>query len=101
MRLPIGKRVMLLAPVVQGFVRARVDGNIIGLNEPPKLVLHKKHTIEVVVDRFTVFKNLQQGLVESFETALSLAEDSVCIVEMDDKHNETLFSANFSCPCRG
>jgi len=112
--MPEGHRMMLLAPVVQdrkgehkdilenlrsqGFVRARVNGEIIELDNPPELELRKKHTIEAVVDRFKVRPDLQQRLAESFETALQMADGIARVASMDDADNETLFSAQFSCP---
>src|SRR5690606_34833536 len=87
--LPEGTRIMLLAPVVRerkgehlhvfnelktsGFIRARVDGIVTELDYPPVLEKNKKHTIEVVVDRFKVKADMAQRLAESFETALSSA----------------------------
>lgn len=115
--MPEGQRMMLLAPVVQdrkgehkdiledlraqGFVRARVNGDVIELDNPPELELRKKHTIEAVVDRFKVREDLQQRLAESFETALNLADGVARVVAMDDADDETLFSAKFSCPSCG
>ena len=117
MAMPEGQRMMLLAPVVQdrkgehkdilenlraqGFVRARVNGEVIELDSPPELELRKKHTIEAVVDRFKVRTDLQQRLAESFETALNLSDGIARVVDMDDAANETLFSAKFSCPSCG
>ena len=87
---PEGRRLMLLAPVIrerkgehlavfdelraQGFVRARVNGKLYEMDELPKLDKQKKHSIDVVVDRFKVRADLQQRLAESFETALKLAD---------------------------
>lgn len=115
--MPEGKRMMLLAPVIQdrkgehrdvleelrikGFVRARVNGKVIELDEPPELELRKKHTIEAVVDRFKVRDDLQQRLAESFETALAMSEGVAKVVSMDDENDETLFSALFACPTCG
>lgn len=115
--MPEGKRMMLLAPVIQdrkgehrdvleelrikGFVRARVNGKVIELDEPPELELRKKHTIEAVVDRFKVRDDLQQRLAESFETALAMSEGVAKVVAMDDDKDETLFSALFACPTCG
>ena len=115
--MPEGQRMMLLAPVVkerkgehkdvlrnlraQGFVRARVNGDIIELDQPPELALRKKHTIEAVVDRFKVRPDMQQRLAESFETALQLSEGISLVVNMDDESDETLFSSHFSCPSCG
>lgn len=112
--MPEGKKLMLLAPVIQdrkgehrdvleelriqGFVRARVNGQVIELDNPPELELRKKHTIEAVVDRFKVRDDLQQRLAESFETALNMADGVAKVVDMDDDSDETLFSARFACP---
>ena len=113
--LPQGSKLMLLAPVVQerkgehlktlqhlsaqGFIRARIDGNVCDLSDPPELDLHKKHTIEVVVDRFKVRDDLQLRLAESFETALQLTSGSAKIAYMDEpEQQELVFSANFACP---
>ncbi len=112
--LPEGTKLMLLAPIVkerkgehvktfenlaaQGFIRARVDGDVCDLTDPPTLELHKKHTIEVVVDRFKVRDDLQLRLAESFETALELTGGSAVITGMDEAfEEELLFSANFAC----
>ncbi|MGP1957702.1 MAG: excinuclease ABC subunit UvrA, partial [Arsenophonus sp. ER-QC15-MAG3] len=60
---------------------------------------HKKHTIEVVVDRFKVRSNLMQRLVESFEIALELSGGTAIIVDMNNSHKtELIFSSNFACP---
>ena len=113
--LPEGSKLMLLAPIVkgrkgehiktfeglsaQGFIRARVNGEICDLSDPPTLELHKKHTIEVVVDRFKVRDDLKTRLAESFETALDIANGVATIAWMDDStKDEMVFSANFSCP---
>ncbi|MFW5427367.1 MAG: excinuclease ABC subunit UvrA [Methylophagaceae bacterium] len=112
-----GTRMMLLAPVVQdrkgehkdilanlqvqGFVRARVNGKVVELDNPPELELRKKHTIEAVVDRFKVRPDLQQRLAESFETALQMSEGVARVVGMDDGEDDTLFSSRFSCPSCG
>ncbi|MCO7226715.1 excinuclease ABC subunit UvrA [Pleionea sp. CnH1-48] len=112
--LPEGTKVMLIAPVVrnrkgehvqlfqelqaQGFVRARVNGDIIEVASPPKLDLHKKHTIEVIVDRLKVRQDLQQRIAESFETALDMAEGLAQISFMDGDKDDLLFSAKFACP---
>lgn len=115
---PEGRRLMLLAPVVkdrkgehtktlenlamQGYIRARIDGEVCDLSDPPKLELQKKHTIEVVVDRFKVREDLAQRLAESFETALELSGGTAVVADMDDPHaEELLFSANFACPICG
>ena len=113
--LPEESKMMLLAPVVknrkgehvklldslaaQGYIRARIDGEICDLSDPPELALQKKHTIEVVVDRFKVRSDLATRLAESFETALELSGGTAVMVDMDDpKAEELVFSANFACP---
>ena len=113
--LPEDSKMMLLAPVVknrkgehvkileniagQGYIRARIDGEICDLSDPPKLELQKKHTIEVVVDRFKVRSDLATRLAESFETALELSGGTAIVADMDNpKAEELVFSANFACP---
>jgi excinuclease ABC subunit A len=133
--LPKGTRLMLLAPIIkerkgehlkiieslqkQGFIRAMIDDEIVMLDDPPPLSLHKKHTIEVVVDRFKVRANIQLRLAESFETALKLGNGLAQISLMDEiapspplskKSKKTqktktsegisnlLFSSKFACP---
>lgn len=112
---PEGERLMLLAPVVQGrkgehvkllenlaaqgYIRARIDGEVCDLSDPPPLDLHVKHNIDVVVDRFKVREDLQQRLAESFETALELSGGVATVASMEEGSNEELlFSANFACP---
>lgn len=112
--LPEGTALMLLAPVVrerkgeythlfeqlqgQGFVRARVDGELVELDDPPTLDKKKKHTIEVIVDRFKVREDLGNRLAESFETALRLGSDIATLSWLDGGHPEQVFSAKHSCP---
>lgn len=114
MEMPEGTKLMLLAPVIkerkgehlhlfetlrrQGFIRARIDGIICDLDEAPVLAKNKKHTIEVVVDRFKVKEDIGLRLAESFETALNLAEGLVMISYMEGDHPDQLFSAKFACP---
>lgn len=110
-----GTKLMLLGPVVQdrkgehiktlenlaaqGFIRARIDGEVCDLSDPPELDLHKKHSIDVVVDRFKVREDLKLRLAESFETALQLSGGSAKVAFMDSPEKEELvFSANFACP---
>ena len=83
----------------QGYIRARIDGEICDLSDPPELALQKKHTIEVVVDRFKVRSDLATRLAESFETALELSGGTAVVADMDNPNAEELvFSANFACP---
>jgi excinuclease ABC subunit A len=112
--LPADSRLLLLAPVIserkgehlkllrelhaQGFIRARIDGEVYELEEIPTLELHKKHNIEVVVDRFKVRPELSNRLAESFETALNLSEGLARIAWMDGSKPELVFSSRFACP---
>ncbi|MGW7675109.1 excinuclease ABC subunit UvrA [Shewanella oncorhynchi] len=121
LEMPQDSRLMLLAPVVnarkgehvklleglsaQGYIRARIDGEVCDLTDPPTLDLHVKHTIEVVVDRFKVRDDIKQRLAESFETALELSGGIATVASMEDdtgtgksKGEELIFSANFACP---
>ena len=109
-----GTAMMLLAPVIkerkgehlqlmrnyltQGFIRARINGEIIELSDPPSLERNKKHTIEIIVDRFRVKKDMKQRLAESFETALKLS-DGVAHVSVDcpDTTEDMVFSDKFAC----
>lgn len=118
MTLPEGSRILLLAPIVkdrkgehqqllenlhgQGFVRARIDGAVVELEEATALQKNSKHTIEVVVDRIVIRPGHQQRLAESFETALALSDDIARVIvlapEKHFKHPDLLFSARYSCP---
>lgn len=109
-----GTKLMLLAPVIrekkgehlhlfeqlraQGFIRVRIDGRLFEIDELPDLEKNKKHTIEVVVDRFKVRGDLQTRLAESFETTLNLADNIAIIAPMDGEGEEITFSAKFACP---
>ena len=114
MALPEGSKLMLLAPVVadrkgehvqlmadlqaQGFIRARIDGEIYEMDQPPALDLRKKHHIDAIVDRFKVKEDLRLRLTESFETALKLADGTARIASMDDASaDEIIFSDRFAC----
>ncbi|WP_415878371.1 excinuclease ABC subunit UvrA [Methylomonas sp. TEB] len=110
---PEGERWMLLAPVIndrkgehvllledlkaQGFLRARIDGAVYELDEPPALDLKKKHTIEVIVDRFKIRDDIQLRLAESFETALRLSEGLAIAASMENDQ-QLLFSERYACP---
>ncbi|MCW8397529.1 excinuclease ABC subunit UvrA [Legionella sp. PATHC038] len=112
--LPTDSKVMILAPVVrerkgeqvqllqqlqaQGYVRARIDGELYELDSPPKLGLRTKHTIEVVVDRFKVRPDIAQRLSESFENALNLAEGLAIVASMENQFDDLVFSSKFACP---
>ena len=111
--LPERTKIMLLAPVVRsrkgehtklledmqkkGFVRARIDGELVELAEAPALAKTKKHTIEIVVDRIIIRPDLQQRLTDSLETALNLGGGLVSVIEMESG-KETLYSQNYACP---
>lgn len=111
--LPEGSKLMLLAPVVQdrkgehlqlieqlqgqGYVRARIDGTVYELDAAPELALRKKHTIEVVIDRFKVRPDLKQRLADSLESALSLTDGIATIAYMEDDKDDLVFSAKFAC----
>jgi excinuclease ABC subunit A len=112
--LPEGTKLMLLAPVVdnrkgehvqlmadlmaQGFIRARINGEVYELDQPPALDLRKKHRIDAIVDRFKVKDDIRQRLAESFETALRLADGVARIAWMEKSDEEELvFSDRFAC----
>ncbi len=113
--LPEGEKIMLLAPVVQnrkgshtkmldelshqGFLRARVDGEIVYIDDMVELDGKTKHTIEIVVDRLKIRADITTRLSESLETALNLSAGLVRIASMEEgsKQDELVFSAKFSC----
>ncbi len=116
---PEGTKIMILSPVVRGrkgeykqlfsdlskdgFIRARVDGEICDLSDPPDLALREKHDIDIVVDRIKVKPDLKQRLADSFETALKYSDGIavVCPMEEHKKEDEILFSSHYSCPICG
>ena len=111
--LPAGHRILIMAPLVrgrkgeykslfeqlqkEGFLRVRVDGTIKVMDEPIRLEKHKKHTIELIVDRLTADEKYRQRLSESVETALSYGDGLVLVVDYDTGE-ERLFSEKMSCP---
>ncbi len=114
LELPEDSRLMLLAPVVQnrkgeyvkllaelqaqGFIRARIDGQVVELDSAPELDLHHKHDIEVVVDRFRVRPDLRVRLAESFETAVRMGDGLAKVAWLDDTNRSPLvFSSKFAC----
>ncbi|MFT2110326.1 excinuclease ABC subunit UvrA [Marinomonas sp. 2405UD68-3] len=115
--LPVDTKLMLLAPVVKdrkgehlhtisdllskGFIRARIDGLVVDLDDAPTLEKNKKHTIEVVIDRFKVRKDLQLRLAESFETCLTLSDGIAKVINMDSPKEIHIFSSKFACPVCG
>ncbi|BFU45918.1 excinuclease ABC subunit UvrA [Krasilnikovia sp. MM14-A1004] len=116
--MPEGTRFMVLAPVVRGrkgeyvdlfgelqskgYARARVDGVVHPLTDPPKLKKQEKHTIEVVVDRLSVKSGSKQRLTDSVEGALQLSGGMVLLdfvdLAEDDPHRERRFSEHLACP---
>ena len=114
LELPEGSKMMLLAPLVQGrkgehvqlleslrregYIRARINGEVVNLDDAPELDLYKKHDIEAVVDRFKVREDLKLRLAESFETALTLTEGIAKVAWMDEDKPDLIFSALFACP---
>ena len=112
---PEGSKLMLLAPLVRdrkgehlhifeqmraaGFVRVRVDGILVDLDDVPALDKKRKHSIDVVVDRFKVRDDLALRLAESFETALELTDGLASVAPMEGETGEPLlFSARYACP---
>jgi excinuclease ABC subunit A len=81
----------------QGYIRARVDGDLCELDQPPELDLRKKHTIEVVVDRIKVRESNRQRIAESLDTAVGLTDGLVSIAFMQGDQDDLMFSANFAC----
>lgn len=117
MSLPTETKLMILAPVVrerkgehialleqlpsQGFTRVRIDGVIYETDELPNLEKNKKHSIEVVVDRFKVRDDLGNRVAESLEVALKLGNDIAILYHMDGNpvgDDEQILSAKHSCP---
>ncbi len=114
MTLPDGSKIMLLAPVIkdrkgehlhtldslrrEGFIRARIDGLVVDLDDAPTLDKKKKHTIEVIIDRIKVRDDVQIRLAESFETAIGLAEGVAIVADMDGERDDHVFSAKHACP---
>ncbi|MFK5913586.1 MAG: excinuclease ABC subunit UvrA [Woeseiaceae bacterium] len=115
--LPEGTKLMLLAPLIEdrkgeheqvferlradGFIRARVDGLVLELDQLEKLDKKKKHTIEAVIDRFKVRADIKTRLADSIETVLTLSSGVLRVVPMDKDSSvkdEIVFSAKFACP---
>ena len=111
---PEGTSLLMLAPVVinrkgehlqlmknfqtQGFIRARINGEIYELDDPPSLELNNKHTIEIVIDRFKVRPEMKLRLAESFEMALKIADGATYIAPLEgDNNKEIIFSDRYAC----
>ena len=119
LQMPEGSKIMILSPIVRGrkgeykqlfsdlvkdgFIRARIDGEVCDLSDPPDLALREKHNIDLIVDRIKVRADLKQRLADSFETALKYSEGLAVACPMDDhkKEEEILFSSHYSCPICG
>jgi excinuclease ABC subunit A len=115
--LPEGSKVMLLAPLVEGrkgahqgvlamlqaegFIRARIDSEIVELDQAPSLEPKRKHTVEAVIDRFKVRPDIQQRLADSLETALKLSDGVARLAFMDGEQEDWVFSAKYACPICG
>ena len=111
MNLEKGTKIQVLAPVIrgkkgeyktllenfskEGFVRARVDGEIFELTDDIDLDRKKKHSIDLVVDRLIIKEDIRSRLAESIEISLKYANNLVVI---STPHNEILFSQNYACP---
>ncbi|MFM2330262.1 MAG: hypothetical protein RLZZ494_2365, partial [Pseudomonadota bacterium] len=111
--LPESTKLMVLAPVArrrkgeftelfeamqaQGYVRFRIDGQVVEAHDLPPLKKTEKHDIDVVVDRLKTSTAMTQRLAESFEAALGLADGRAIALEMD-MLREHLFSSKFACP---
>nr|PZN43520.1 MAG: excinuclease ABC subunit A [Actinomycetota bacterium] len=118
LELPEGTRFQVLAPVVRGrkgeyaelfrelqakgFARARVDGVVVRLEEPPTLKKYEKHDIEVIVDRLTVKESARRRLTDSVETALQLSGGTITLdfvdLPEDDPNRERFYSEHLYCP---
>ncbi|MEG1971801.1 MAG: excinuclease ABC subunit UvrA, partial [Oscillospiraceae bacterium] len=110
--LPQGTKIQVMAPVIrnrkgqhktelenakrQGYVRARIDGNLYELSEEIELDKNKKHSIEVIVDRLKISDDIRARLTGSIETALSLTGSLVIINVIDGE--DIMFSQSYSCP---
>ena len=117
LQLPAGTRFQVLAPVVrerkgeyaelfrhlqsQGYSRARIDGVVTSLEDPPTLKKQEKHSIEVVVDRLTVKPDSRRRMTDSVETALRLANGLVVLelvdLDADDPGRERVYSEHLAC----
>ncbi|UCG15380.1 MAG: excinuclease ABC subunit UvrA [Phycisphaerales bacterium] len=114
--LPAGRRILVMAPMVsgqrgahseslarmvkQGFVRARIDGEMVKLENAPPLAPQRKHTIQVVVDRLVVKEQAKARLADSIDLSLALANGRVIISSEDDgaAFHDHLYSSHFACP---
>ncbi len=115
LELPEGTKLMLLAPLVEdrkgehvqvfetlraeGYIRARIDGKVLELDQIETLDKKKKHRIEAVVDRFKVRDDIKTRLADSIETVLKLSDGLLRVSYMDEPNKaDIVFSAKFACP---
>jgi excinuclease ABC subunit A len=112
-----GSKLMLLAPLIndrkgehiellktikrKGFIRVRINQKVYAIDQLPSIDPKKKHTIEVVVDRFTVKPDIALRLTESIATALDLAQGVTKVIHLENNASEYLFSDRFACPVCG
>ena len=108
-----GTRIQVLAPIVrgrkgefvkqleqfekEGFVRARIDGEVVELSDDIQIDRKKKHNIELIVDRLVIKDDIRSRLTESVETALKYA-NNIVIIDDNTHKKEMLFSQNYACP---
>ena len=116
MRMPVGSKLMILAPVVRsrkgeyrkeiqewqkkGFTRIQIDGEVYEIDSTPELDKNKKHDLSVVVDRIILKEGIEERLAQSFEKALELAE-GLALTEDITTHEVKTFSSKFACPVSG
>ena len=119
MELEEGTKIQVLAPIVrgrkgeftklladfvkEGFVRARIDGEVVELTDDLQIDRKKKHNVEIIVDRLVIKQEIRNRLAESVEIALKHADNLVLIdivkqTNSGSKHEEKLFSGNYACP---
>src|SRR4030043_300424 len=111
MSLPLGSRLQILAPIVrdrkgeyrkelqqmrrEGFIRARIDSKMMDLTQDIILTKQKRHTIEIVIDRFIIKPGIERQIKESVETALRYSD--TVIIHLIDENRDILFSKTMAC----
>ncbi len=115
--LPADSRILILAPVIRGqkgehvemlddlrrrgYIRARIDGQVVHLRDAPRLGRNNRHDIEVVIDRLTIRANVRPRLAEAVEAALALGEGTVIVAPAEDEANkqmpDMLLSSKYAC----
>ncbi|MCK5763261.1 MAG: excinuclease ABC subunit UvrA, partial [Clostridiales bacterium] len=110
-----GSKIQIIAPVIRGkkgthkneikryikdgYIRARINGERVELNEDIELAKNKKHTIEIVIDRLVIKEGIESRLSDSIETSLKLTEGTIIVNILDNE--DILFNTNFACPDHG